>query len=362
MDKLSSKHIIFILLGLGVVSIKTYPSILVKSGGVDTWVAIIISSILLSLLLYLIISICIKKNNFSIVNIYKSVCGKYLGSLLIFFIFVTIYLTLIECSSMEANSLHSNLLLGTPTWFFAILFVFPALYSFSKGKIAIIIITLIGITLIMIAGINLFILTEQYKKYEYLLPVFSKGVTQGFLISIAKSLGLYSFIFLSLFFIEDIYDKGRLKKDFFIGMFIMIQMDIVSIIGIIATFGVQRAAMLSYPKLVQTQEISYFSFVEGGEFFVMLQIVGGWYIKYLLVFYCMNKLLRDCNISHKIYPILITLLVLFSTMYISKNIFVLLYFVNYFTYFCLFNFLIIPFLIFILYSFKNNDNANQSCS
>lgn len=352
MDKISSKHLIFIALGLSVVSLKTYPTILIKTGRTDTWICIIIASILILLFTYYIFNICKTTNCFSIIDIYYSSIGKIVGKFLIFILLITFYLTLVESSCIEANSLHTNLLSGTPTWFFVLFLTIPALYSVRKGKGAVIIITLIGITLIMFAGINLAILSSKYKYYKNLFPILVNGLNKDVLYTILKSLGLYSFIFAAIPFAKDVDNKSKLIRDLSIGMLLVVQMEIISMIGIIATFGWSRAAVISYPKLIQTQEISYFGFLESGEFFVMLQIVGGWYIKYILIFYSMLQILKQWTKINKYTPYFITLLVAIPSFFISKNIFILFNLLNYFSYICLANFIVIPLIVFTIYNIK----------
>jgi len=354
MDKISSKHLIFIALGLSVVSLKTYPTILIKTGRTDTWICMIIASILILFFTYYIFKICNTTNCFSITEIYYSSMGKFLGGFLIILLLITYYLTLVESSCIEASSLHTNLLFNTPTWFFVLLFTVPALYSVRKGKGALIIITLIGITLIMVAGINLAILSNRYKHYKNLFPVLVNGLSKDVILTTLKSLGLYGFIFAAIPFAKDVDKKKNLIRDILIGMGIVIQMEIISIIGTLSTFGWSRAASIAYPKLVQTQQISYWGFLESGEFFVMLQVVGGWYIKYVLIFYSMLQVLKHFNKVNKYTPYIITLLVTVPSFFLSKNIFILFEALNYFSYICLANFIVIPLIVFTIYKIKTN--------
>jgi len=352
MDKISSKHLIFIVLGLCIVSLKTYPTILIKTGGTDTWICMIAASILVLFFAYFIFKTCNSKNNFLITDIYYSSTGKYLGNFLIFLLLITYYLTLIESSCIEANSLHTNMLFDTPSWFFVLALTVPALYSVRKGKNAIVIVTIIGISLIMLAGINLAILSNKYKYYKNLFPILVNGISKEVIYTTLKALGLYGFIFAAIPFAKDVANKKHLIRDLLIGMLIIIQMEIVSIIGIISTFGWSRAAVISYPKLIQTQQISYWGFLENGELYVMLQIVGGWYIKYILMFYSMLEILKHFTKLNKYTPYFITLAVIIPSFYISKNIFIFFKALNYFSYICLVNFIIIPLIVFTVYNIK----------
>ncbi len=85
--------------------------------------------------------------------------------------------------------MNTNLLQNTPPWFFVITFILSANYVLLKGQRAVILMSLIGITLISMAGINLVILTAKYKNFKYLLPIFPNGIDRGFIICIVQILG-----------------------------------------------------------------------------------------------------------------------------------------------------------------------------
>lgn len=352
MDKLSAKHLFFVILGLDIVSLKTYPMILFKTGGTDTWIAVIVASAFILLFSYYIFNISVKHQEFDLSKIYNASVGNFLGKFLFVLLVITLYLTLIESSSIEANALHTNLLYETPPWFFIIFLILPAIYTLRKGKIAIIMITVIGIILIIFAGINLSLLTAKYKNYSYLFPVMQNGISPSFIDVLIKILGLYGFIFIALPFARDIENKAQINKIVIISMIVVIQMEILSIVGIISTFGISRASLISYPKLIQTQQVSYFGFLESGEFFVMLQIVGGWYIKYILVFYSLLVLIRKTINTNKYFPFIISFLVAIPSFYISRNIIMLFNVLNYFSYICFFNLILIPLIIFTIYKIK----------
>ena len=97
-------------------------------------------------------------------EIYRKALGKTIGDIFLILFIITLIVTLIESSSVEANALHVNMLSDTPAWFFLLFIIIPAIYITNKGTRAIIIVTIIGICLIMVAGINLAILTAKYKK------------------------------------------------------------------------------------------------------------------------------------------------------------------------------------------------------
>jgi spore germination protein (amino acid permease) len=356
LDKFTSKHLIFLILGTTIVSLKTYPTVFMKNGGRDSWIAIIISSILILIYFIYIIKICQKTNTYSLYKIYCSALGKILGTIFIFLFIISLFITLIECSSIEANSMHTNMLLNTPQWFLLIFFIVPAIYTVKKGKVAVITVSCIGLIFIMIAGINLAILSAKYKNYRYLFPIFKDGITTNFIISILKSLGLYGSISITLPYLCEIKNKKTIIKDSLIGLFIVIQMQIISVTGVIMTFGINRSNLISYPKLIQTQRISILDFLEMGELFVMLQMVGGWFIKYILTFFAIFLLLKELNINNKYIHYFISILVFIFAYWVSSNLFRLFRLLEYYSYFSLISLIIIPFIIFTIHYLKNKNS------
>lgn len=356
MDKFSPKHFMFLILGVSIVSLKTYPTTFIRDGLRDSWIATIISSVIIFFFFLYIINIWKKNTNMNIVQIYRKALGNTLGNIFICLFLLTLFITLIECASLEADSMHQNMLIETPKWYMLLFFIVPAIYTIRKDLVAIITITIIGIVLIMIAGINLAILTSKYKEFALLFPIFEYGITPGFIFCILKTLGLYGSISITLPYLSKIIDKNnKMNKFVIIGLLILIQMEILAITGILMTFTPDLAITMNYPKLLQTQQVSHFQFLEFGELYVMLQILGGWLLKYIITFYAALTILRNFNIKQKYIKYatyLLSLLVYISAYYVSKNSFFLFKVLNYYEYICLINFVIIPFIVFILLNRK----------
>ena len=56
MDKLNTKHLMFIIWGTSIVAMKTYPNVFIVNGGSDSWISVIIASIILFFLLFIYFS------------------------------------------------------------------------------------------------------------------------------------------------------------------------------------------------------------------------------------------------------------------------------------------------------------------
>ncbi|MPW26652.1 GerAB/ArcD/ProY family transporter [Alkalibaculum sp. M08DMB] len=360
MDKISPGHLIFLILGVSIVSIKTYPRVFIANGLRDTWVAVIISSIIIFAFFIYIMIVWKNSDEKNMIKLYQGAVGEKFGNVLIGLFVLTLFITLIESASVEADSMNQVMLIEVPKWYYLLFFIVPAIFIVRKNLIAIVIITMIGITFIMIAGINLGILTTKYKDASMLFPVFENGITSGFILAILETLGLYGCISITLPYLSKIQDRrGTIIRNVIIGLIILIQMEIMSTTGILTTFTPFRAATLNYPKLLQTQLVSYYQYFDFGELYVMLQIVGGWLLKYLISFFAILIIFRNYNMSkkHIEYSVfIISSLVLVASYYASRNSLLLFDLLNIYQYICLFNFVLVPFMVFAIVDVKSRLN------
>lgn len=360
MNKFNGSHLLFTIWGTTVVSLKMYPSIYFIQGGRDSWIAVICASILIFLFAYILIGISQRNNNFDIYSIYCNAVGKFLGNILIFFFILTLILTLAECSSVEANAMHVSMLPNTPYWFFVICFTIPAIYTILKGKNSIVIVTIIAITIIIASGILVSVLTQKYKSYSLLLPIMSNGVTKDFLLSIVKTLGIYGCFSIIIPFLNEINNKKTVRKYALWGLVFVLQMQIFSAVGLVSTFGARRLNTIYYPKLIQTQLIDYFGFIESGELYVLLQTIGGWYVKYILTFFSLLLILKKINIKNNFKVYIISILITAASAYFSRDTFLLFFLLDYYSYFCLLNFILIPLIVYLIFNFRNKKNVETA--
>ena len=128
MDKLNTKHLMFIIWGTSIVAMKTYPNVFIANGGRDSWISVIIASIILFLYFIYIIFVCKKTNCYNMDEIYRKALGKTIGDIFLILFIITLIVSLIESSSVEANALHVNMLSDTPPWFFLLFILIPAIY------------------------------------------------------------------------------------------------------------------------------------------------------------------------------------------------------------------------------------------
>lgn len=359
-DKLTATHLLFIIWGTTIVSIKTNINIFIRDGQRDTWIAIILSSAMIMFYLIYTVNTCVRHNNFNFVEVYHKALGKKLGTILLGMFIITLFLTLIECTAVESNAMHTNIFIETPTWYLILFFVIPAIYTVKNGIVPLITVAIIGMILAMLAGVNLVVLTSKYKEYKLLLPVLAEGITPGFIKAVIKSLGFYGSLAIMFPYFGYIQKTKEIRKYSAIGLLFVMQMHIVATTGAITSFGSERVVNLAYPKLIQTQQINYFGFLESGEFFVMFQIIGGWFVKYILAFQAIIKILEDMKIENKSIVFIISAMVLVISYLFSTSFFKLSDLLNYYSYICLINYILLPMIVFTIFSLKNKKERKDS--
>ena len=360
MDKFNTKHLAFLIASTCIVSLKTYPEVFIRNSGRDSWVAMIVCSLIILAFTLFIFRTNKKGQEFNFFKIYEDVYGEAFGKFLIILYALTLFITLIESASVEANAMQINMLLETPSWYFMIFLVFPAIYTIRKDLVAVVTVALVGITLITIAGIHLAFLTTRYKSARLLLPVFDDGITLGFFVTMIKILGLYGSVAIVFPYLTQVKDKSKLVLHGAIGLIYVIQMQIVSITGAISTFEITRLYEMPYPKLLQTQMISYARFYEFGELFVMLQVVGGWFLKYVITFYALLITLKHLGITHKYRIYVLSVIIYAIGFWLVSDLDLLFDFLNYYTYISFANFFVIPLISFIVFSIKIKGKTSKS--
>ncbi|WP_242874712.1 MULTISPECIES: GerAB/ArcD/ProY family transporter [Clostridium] len=360
MRYLNKNYLVFIALGVSIVSMKSYPTLLTQYGERDTWLALIFSSILLLIFLLFIAKAFSVKDNLELKTIYYKSFGKYLGAFFIWVFELTLILTLIECSACESSMMHVNMLDKTPIWYFLLFFIIPASYIILQGENAMLIVTLIGIFFIMISGINLSTLLFKYRKIEYMLPIMKNGVTRNFLTCVFKGFAMYSGFGILLPFIYKVKSSDKLWKPIIIAWAIAAQMQVFATSGLNMIFVANRLNAMYYPRLLQTQLVNYFDFIESGELYVIFQVIGGWLIKYILTFYAFLIILKQLNIKRKYAFYVISVLAGIVSFFINKNVLNLFNFFNYYTYISCVNFMIIPLIASIIFIIKNRKSRRSS--
>lgn len=359
MDELYSKYIFFLLLGVSVVSIKTYPHIFMKDGRSESWIGIIAASLIIFIYAIFLTKLVLKKDTFSFDQFCQDTFGKILGIIIKIIFSIVLFLTIVESCSVPSSLFHTNFFIESPIWYILLFFTLPGAYILKNGDKSVIALCIMGIIGSIFNGINLYMLTYRYKIYRRLFPIFLKGFTFGFILSFIKILGLYSFFIIPLILIGKIENKSKLKGYIIIGVLFTCQMLIISTIGTLSTFNIERSINISYPKMIQSQLISStkFELLASGEFYVIFQVVTGWTLKYIVTFTALLKLLSSFSIldriSRNIQIYIITFLAYICALPSANNILTLFNLLDVFAYICFFTYFILPIIMMLVYTIKN---------
>ena len=91
----------------------------------------------------------------------------------------------------------------------------------------------------------------------------------------------------------------------------------------------------------------------------MLQMVGGWFIKYVLTLNAIIILLKKLSFFNKYSIYIITLFVFIISYFISAKVLLLYKFLNFYVYFSVVSFILIPTIIFSVFYFKTRKKLSQ---
>ncbi|RXM71565.1 hypothetical protein [Clostridium tetani] len=73
MDNINAKHLFFIISAITIVSLKTYPTIFIRNAGRDSWIVVIIASLIILFSFIFMLKTSLKTNTFDFYNIYIQV-------------------------------------------------------------------------------------------------------------------------------------------------------------------------------------------------------------------------------------------------------------------------------------------------
>jgi spore germination protein (amino acid permease) len=357
MNRISSKHFILFIVGVSLISLKTYPSIFINIGGRDTWISTIIASIVFIAILLYIVNIMFKTNSYDINDIFIGSMPKFLGLILLILFSITLFLNALESAAVEVNALHSTLFLQTPVWYALCFFLFPTFFIFAKKLRTILIFVLVCTFYLIINNILFTLFSQKYVNLDNLLPVLGNGFSTNILTTAIYILGCFSAFMIVVPYLRYIYDYKNIRKHSFQAGLIVAVMSVVAIIGIISAFGPLRAANIFYPEFVLSQRLELAGFIEFGEVFFIIQTVLGFFVKYILATYSLliifHKYIKNKPLFIGIYSFIIFSL----AVYFGGNNYYLYFLLKYMQIVNLSGFILIPLIVFSLYKIKSKKKS-----
>ncbi|WP_426351382.1 GerAB/ArcD/ProY family transporter [Alloiococcus sp. CFN-8] len=289
-------------------------------------------------------------------DIFHKVYGNAFGNILLALIATMFLITAIESVGVEAITIKTNIFDETPIWYLIAFFVIPALYPLLKGYVSIFLAAIITVIFVYLSEIITGAFSLQYKHFDYILPILSSGITKELILCTMQILGLYGALFIILPYITHVISKKTLRRDFIIGIAIVIAVSLFSCISMLATFGPYRGGNIFFPKLLETQRISFGGFIEFGELFAVLQVVSGWFIKYILAMYSIILLYQNLFERNKIFYYALSIIVFIAAYLSCRNNIAFFKLLNYYSYISLVVYILLPLITFILFSLKREKN------
>ena len=352
MNKLSSKHFMFFILGSCMIALRCYSSIFVKLGGRDTWILSFFSSIIILFFMIYLIKILKKNNNYDINNVFLSL-PNLIGKLFKLIFAIGLFIVAVESASVQSSSTHTNFFLSTPTWYCLLFFVIPGIYVLTRKLNAILILVITTVSISFIGDIVLFALMSQYLDLSNLMPILKDGLNQNYFICILIILGSLSSITITLPYLKFLDDDKNILRYSSLSIVISSLLIITSFISIITFFGPERGSNIFYPEYVESQIVEIANFIEFGEIFYIFRNVCLLFLKYIISSFGITLLYKDIIKNKKIFLICYSILVFVTSLLLTENQF---YFFNYLkiiNLILLIPFIIIPLISFTVFSVKN---------
>lgn len=359
LEKLTSKHFLFFIVPIVMMSIQAYTSLFIRESRTDTWICTIAAALIFLIFIFYIFNICEKTNGYDFKDVILKALGKPLGNAYIFLFGLALILSIIESAIIESGSIHHTFFLETPTWYLILFFILPAIYCINKPLDTIIIVVLVFVPLIILTETTLEILVHKYKDFRYLFPVLQFGVTKQMILSTLKQIGSLSNFILLFPLLYKISDKTNIKKRSIITLSLVCLSLIFLMIGTISFFGTTRASNIYFTRFLKSQRIYYGGFIENGEAHALLQVVLGWFLKYIICFSVLLDVFKEKIKNRKIFIIALTTIIFIFSYFLSSSIFRLFEFLKYFQYFNFIVLFIFPLIIYTIYSIKYKKNKSN---
>lgn len=352
MVKLSSKHYIFFILAVSSISLRSYSSIFIHFGGRDTWIAALIAGAIYVAFSYFIIYVCKRTDTFDIREIFSSAYPKVISDILMFLFALQLFMTSVETSAVQADSIHANIFLETPIWYSLLFFIIPAAYLITRRLDTLVIVMIILVILVFLFVFVVELFTIQYNHYDYLLPIMAFGINKEFLISILLLLGSFSAISITLPYLRFVDKKNKITKHTVLTSLFVVFICVASVMSAIATFGPVRAANIYYPEFLRVQRIQLKGFIEFGDFFFISKTTCIWLLKYTLSAVGIKYIYKDKLNNKKIFAIVYSIAVFICSYLLTINAYILTDFLKLYQLFSLTLFCILPFITFLIYFIK----------
>lgn len=301
-------------LGIGMYSI-------VKVAKVDSYLCILIASIVGILLLFSLFLIFDYEPNLNIADKIRKLYGNFFGNILNFILIICFFVLSVVSMFNLSNFITSQFLRDTPLIVISIVFGILIIFINFKG---IEVITRTSLILYVLCFVFfIFSIIGLFSQFEIsnLKPFLEFGISKP----IKGSLYNILFNIVPIFFIlivpkNKLNDKKNFKKIIFGYYFISVLIKFLLILFTIGILGIELTSIYQYPEYMVMKRINILQFIDRIENVLTIQWMFGLFISISFFVYYITNTLKTNNISKKIPVILVLLIIICSENFFPNNI------------------------------------------
>ncbi len=283
--KISYKHLISIIFMIvSPTAILYLPSMTYREAKQDSFIPIIMITIVTLFFAQVVISLGHMYQNKTIIQYSQDILGKALGKItgLIFCLF------LVHVNSVIIRE-FAELLAGpfmklTPLWFFVIGIILPSIYAVIKGLEVIDRVNQIIFPIYIIFLSAIVLLSYKDMDFRNTMPVFTQDIT-SIMNGFYRTFIWFGEVALLSMIMPYVNMPKKVKKMTFISIIYLVLLGAIVNIAIITTFG-KNTQNLSYPFLSLARYISVANFFERLDSIIMFMWISGVFIKITIFHYC----------------------------------------------------------------------------
>lgn len=313
--------IFMILLSSGLYNHVILTPILLKAGGRDAWIGVLMASLVMPILILILVFISKRTNGQSISVWLSKNFGKGIKYLLIVPIAACIFIMNCVTFKDTISWSISSYLPYTPPIALAIFLAILCYISCMLGIRNIAYTSGIIGPLVVILGIGIMITNMPKKHYSYVWPSFENGMVPVWH-SVLFTLGGMMEIFLVVLFQQHLIKKVKVSHLVVLSVF-LIGITIGPLLGAISVFGPEEAVMQRYPAFELWRIAMVGKYISHIDFFAIFQWLSGAFIRISLLGYLIMDLFRLPSKKLKRYflAVIYILLIIFALLPLNEDYF-----------------------------------------
>lgn len=292
---------------------------ILKIAGLNSYLSIIIATILGIFILLLFLFIFNYKPDMAIYDKNIYLFGKILGNIINYLINILIIIIGVVSAYSISNFIVSQFLSETPIYIILLMLGFTTYYSVSKGIEVIARISVIFFIIIFLLTIISTLGLIPNFKLDNLKPVLEDGMKMPVIASLSFCLtNIVPIMIILIIPKNNIIDKEVCVKYIFIAYAISMLFTFLAVILTIGTLGIELLKIFPYPEYMVLKKISILGFIDRIENFIYIKWMLNDVVSIsLIVYYICNSIkARD---KQKLLPFVVILVILVLSQLLFKD-------------------------------------------